>query len=325
MSAQESPLIINPNVYLNYLDPDEASIYELDRNITLVTLGALIWDILSSIPDDYRLIRTGRPSVVLFTYFLTRPTALVMVILAALVKTGPVSHCTLVAMILVAFQVISSGAASFLFLKRVHAVYYGSKTIRYAFNFLWIVGVGTSCAVFSSTLRDWQEIANTKHCVRYQGWTALSIAFMDPVLFDTLVYFAIMYKILSAHWKGQKKNWRTFFSGDGLPHFSRAVFEGGQQYYLITTGVNMTRLVFSSIPPASPTLQVIPATPAGMLTSVIACQVHRKMFIESWEEARTDNIQLTTVIFANGRVSPPLEVKSDVTGQPERPEVCESV
>ncbi|KAI6132886.1 hypothetical protein EV401DRAFT_2205049 [Pisolithus croceorrhizus] len=328
MSAQGSSPIINPDVYLNYLSPDAASNYELNRNISLVTLGALIWDMLSSIPNDYRLIRTGRPSVVLFAYFLARPSVLAMVILAVLQKTGPVSKCTLVALILVAFQVISSAAASFLFLKRIHAVYYGGKIIRHIFSFLWIVGVGTSCAVFSSTLHDYREIANTKHCVRQEGWTALSIAFMDPVLFDTLVYFAIVYKILSAHRKGQKKDRRIFCCGSGLPHFSRAVFQGGQQYYLITTGANLMRFVFSAMPSASPTLQVMFSTPAVTLTSIMACRVHRNLLIGDLDEACMGNGKLAKPVLANGRivnVSLPPETKSDAMGRHERTETCEEV
>lgn len=67
-----SPPILNPDVYLNYLIPSIASQYELNRNMTLATLGALIWDILSSIPSDYRLMQMGRASVVLFAYFVAR-------------------------------------------------------------------------------------------------------------------------------------------------------------------------------------------------------------------------------------------------------------
>lgn len=328
MSAQGSPVIVNPDVYLNYLSADVASTYELNRNISLVTLGALIWDMLSSIPDDYRLIRTGRLSVVLFAYFLARPTVLVMVILAVLQKTGPVSNCTLVAMMTVTFQVISSAAASFLFLKRIHAVYHGSKIVRHIFSLLWVIGVGTSCAVFSSTLHDYREIANTKHCVRQSGWSALSIAFMDPVLFDTFVYFAIVYKVLSTHRMGQKKDWRIFCCGNGLPHFSRAVFQGGQQYYLITTGANVMRFVFSADPSASPTLQVLLSTPAVALTSVMACRVHRNLLIQDLEEACIGNRELARPVLANGRmvnVSLPSQAKSDVTDQHEGAEICDKV
>ena len=39
MSSEASSPIINPVVYLNYLSPGVASEFELNRNVTLVTLG----------------------------------------------------------------------------------------------------------------------------------------------------------------------------------------------------------------------------------------------------------------------------------------------
>ncbi|KAI6009895.1 hypothetical protein EDC04DRAFT_841134 [Pisolithus marmoratus] len=151
-------------------------------------------------------------------------------LLAALLLTGPVSDCGAVAVGVVTCQVMSSAAASYLFLKRAHAVYFGHKFFHHIFSFLWLVGVGTSCAVFAGARNSSLEIANTKHCIRHRTWSALSIAFVDPVLFDTLVYLAITYKILSAHTK--RGGWKVFSSGIALPHFSRAVLQGGQQYYL---------------------------------------------------------------------------------------------
>ena len=145
---------------------------------------------------------------------------------------GPVSNCTVIAVTIVALQVISSAAASYLFLKRIHAVYYGSKVVKHIFTFLWVIGVGTSCAAVSGALRNYSEIADTKHCVRHSTWTALAIAFSDPVLFDAIVYFAITYKILSTHQTEKKERWRGYFSRKTLLRFSRAVFMGGQQYYL---------------------------------------------------------------------------------------------
>lgn len=71
-AAMSSPPILNPDVYLNYLLPSVASEYELNRNVNLATLGALIWDILSSIPSDCRLIRIGKAPVVSFAYFIAR-------------------------------------------------------------------------------------------------------------------------------------------------------------------------------------------------------------------------------------------------------------
>ena len=146
---------------------------------------------------------------------------------------GPVSNCTVIAVTLVILQVVTSAAASYLFLKRIHAVYYGSKVVRHIFTFLWLVGVGTSCVVVPGVLHgDHSEIADTKHCVRYSTWIDLAIAFSNPVLFDAVVYFAITYKILSTHQMEKKERWKGYFSSKTLPRFSRAVFMGGQQYYL---------------------------------------------------------------------------------------------
>ncbi|KAG6331899.1 hypothetical protein ID866_7190 [Astraeus odoratus] len=225
--------ILNPGVYLNYLTSSVASDYELNRNITLVTLGALVWDMLSSIPEDYRLIRTRKLSVALSAYFVTRPATLAMIICAVLQKTGPITNCGLLATMVATFEVISSATASYLFLKRVHTVYYMNRIVKHTFSFLWLVGVGTSCAVFAGAVHDYIEIANTKHCIRAKGWSALAVAFMDPVLFDTLVYVAITWKILATHRLEPRQScWKALWSGEALPRFSRALLQSGQQYYL---------------------------------------------------------------------------------------------
>ncbi|KAI5999801.1 hypothetical protein F5J12DRAFT_846744 [Pisolithus orientalis] len=295
--ANEPTQILNPVVYLNYLSPDDASTYEFSRNLNLATLAVLLWDILSSVPDDYKLMQTGRVSIILFTYFLARLSALGLDVIAVLQKTGPVSNCTLSAMLLMAFQVVSSAAAAYLFLKRVHAVYFGNKVVRHFFSFLWIVGVGTSCATFQDAMDDQHEIADTKHCIRYQSQTPVSVAFMGPVLFDTLVYLAIAYKILTSY---RMLGWKALLCGSGLPDFSRAVFQGGQQYYLVTAGVNMTRLAFALLPSVSPSFAVMVSAFSVTLTSIMACRVHRNLIIKDLAEAQTNGAELTTAVLGNG-------------------------
>jgi len=82
----------NPFVYLNYLEPETASQYEITRDVYLVTLGvsrvcfrdacecrewmsgyqALIWDILSTVEQDWQLLRISKPSLVFIAYHLSR-------------------------------------------------------------------------------------------------------------------------------------------------------------------------------------------------------------------------------------------------------------
>ncbi|KAI6041483.1 hypothetical protein EDC04DRAFT_2668356 [Pisolithus marmoratus] len=263
---------------------------------------ALIWDILSSLPDEPKLIRAGGWSTVLFAYFLARLSALAMVILSVLEQTGPVSDCRLIAIISAIFQIISTAAASYLFLRRVHAVYFGNKNVQYFFSFLWIAGVGASFLLIYDAIHGYREIADTKHCIRQQDWAAVRAAFAIPVVFDNLVYFAIMHKILSTHQTGRGRGWRTFFlPPKGLPHFSRAVLQGGQLYYLITNGINWTRLSFSTNSTIVPSYQVILSAATVALTSVMACRVYRDLLIETLDEVRTNNRELTGPVFANGR------------------------
>ncbi|KAI6128858.1 hypothetical protein EDD16DRAFT_23485 [Pisolithus croceorrhizus] len=319
MSAQQSPSIINPSVYLNYLSKEEATIYEVGRNINLATLGALIWDILSGLPDERKLIQGGRGSTVLFAYFLARPSALAMVILTVLEQTGPVSNCGLIAVISATFQIISSATASYLFLRRVHAVYFDSKNVQHAFSLLWSVGICASCLLLYDAIHNYNEIADTKHCIRQQYWAPLPVAFWIPVLFDCVVYCAIMYKILSSHRTGQKKGWRSYFCHPKeLPHFSRAVFEGGQQYYLITDGINTNRFIFSTNSSILPSYQVMLSAATVALTSAMACRVYRNLLIEALDEVHINNRELTKPVFADGHV---VNVSLSLAAEPPLPKV----
>ncbi|KAG6330661.1 hypothetical protein ID866_8427 [Astraeus odoratus] len=227
--------IVNPGVYLNYLTPSVASDYEWDRNITLATLGGLVWDILSSIPEDYRLIRTRKFSVALSAYFAARPAALAMIIVTVLQQTGPITDCRLLAIISGAFQVISYAAASYLFLKRVHTVYYMNRLVKYAFSFLWLLSIGASCAVFPGAVQDYSEIADTKHCIRAKSSSTLPVAYICAAYFDVVVYTAITWKIFATHRQEPRQRWwKALFyrRKQALPRFSRALLQSGQQYYL---------------------------------------------------------------------------------------------
>ncbi|KAF9230826.1 hypothetical protein BU15DRAFT_68863 [Melanogaster broomeanus] len=178
-----SEKIFNPNVYLNYLQPIIASDYEVARNVDLATLGALIWDIYSSLPEDWRIVRTSKPTPVLFAYFSVRICALVVVLLVVLEKTGPVTQCGVLVLNLCVFWVVTSAASSYLFLKRVHAVYLQDRVVCHFFTTLWLAAFGASLVVLPFSLHDYYEIANTRHCINHQIKGYVSVAFIVLVIF----------------------------------------------------------------------------------------------------------------------------------------------
>ena len=133
-------------------------------------------------------------------------------------------------MVYMALQAISTAASSYLFLKRVHAVYYRNKIIKHLFSCMWF-GMVTACIVIFWTLDDYTEIADTKHCLRYKKQATLITAYTLLLDFDTLVYVAISFKILTSHRMGKKWSWSDFWRGKLVPRFSQAILHGGQQYY----------------------------------------------------------------------------------------------
>ncbi|KAG6381217.1 hypothetical protein JVT61DRAFT_5620 [Boletus reticuloceps] len=179
MNENSSQPILNPNVYLNYLQPTDASEYEVARDLFLVTFGALLWDILSSLPEDWTIIRTTTPSPVLFAYFASRTCALAVVFMSVLAKTGPVPNCGVLELVLFIFWVLASASSSYLFLKRVHAVFPQERLVCHAFTVLWIVGVSASVVVvLPGSLHVYYEIADTKHCMNAQIKSYVSAAFI---------------------------------------------------------------------------------------------------------------------------------------------------
>lgn len=217
-------------------------------------------------------------------------------------------------LILCIFWVFASGSSSYLFLKRVHAVFFQERFVRLTFTALWVAGIGASTLVLPGPLHDYYQIANTKHCINTRIKSYVSAAFIVPVLFDALVFFAISYKILMFHRTTKPLNWKTLCCADALPHLSRAILQGGQQYYMyalplrsssnyqesshrITTGVNVTRSILAILPNVSPVLQLSPSVPAVALTSAMACRVYRNLKLEAME--KTEVGILTTIQFAD--------------------------
>jgi hypothetical protein len=135
--------------------------------------------------------------------------------------------------------VISSAANTYLFLKRVHTVFLQNRMVCHFFTFLWFSGVGASPLTLIGLLHNnYYEIADTKHCIGPGVPDYVSAAYIVPGLFDTLVFLAVTYKILVSHRTSTPRTWRAFCCGEALPRLSRAVLQGGQQYYMYDISIS---------------------------------------------------------------------------------------
>ncbi|KAH7915813.1 hypothetical protein BJ138DRAFT_1140948 [Hygrophoropsis aurantiaca] len=274
--------IQNPEVYLNYLPPAIASEYEVSRNVYIATLGALLWDILYSFPQDIRLMQISRPTPVIFVYFLSRISAVGYVFQSVIAKTGPVDDCAALMLTICIAWIATSACSSFLFLKRVQAIFLQQRMVFHAFILLWIASVGVSIVVpFGSHAGP---LADTKHCINTGEAHYVVAAIIMQLVFDSLVFLAISYKLASSrHNSGEKIPWKKIFSGRALPRLSKAVLQGGQQYYLITVGANIAVTVLLSTPSVPPIYQATFTIPNIALSSSMACRVFRNLKLETYE------------------------------------------
>ncbi|XP_006456212.1 hypothetical protein AGABI2DRAFT_146114 [Agaricus bisporus var. bisporus H97] len=252
-----TPAVLNPDTYLNHWTPENAFQIEVARNLYLAVLG----DTANA---------TKYPCGERFRTDSDRFFALCYVFLSAFAK-----RCCCM---------LSIWSSSFLFLRRVKAVYPDNNWIKRFFSVLWFINGGTEITVVLGVGAS--HAPGTLHCIDIQPAHYVIAGGLAPVVFDTLVFLAISYKIGTAYsTMDVRVSWGTLISGRALPRLSRAILQGGQQYYLITVGVYVILVILLGIPRIPPVYQNMFAFPSVSLTASMACRVYRNVKILDLDES----------------------------------------
>lgn len=128
-------------------------------------------------------------------------------------------------------SVLAMTCASYLFLRRVHAVYADKRWVRWFFSVFWVIHVASGLAVPLGVKPT--HIPGTRYSQDTYIKPYVAITGSIILLFDTSVFLAISYKIATDHGVlDDRIRWDTLVSGKALPRLSRAILRGGQQYYL---------------------------------------------------------------------------------------------
>ncbi|KAF9002929.1 hypothetical protein BDQ17DRAFT_1356312, partial [Cyathus striatus] len=267
--------IINPNVYLNYMEPDLAYQYEVSRNICLVVLGAILWDMLTSLPDEIQLLQ--RPSITVFAYFATRVLSITYILLDALIRVHPVNNCSTLGHVIATVGLLSVGSTYFLFLRRVHAVYWNSKTVQHTFTALWISCVGSTVLLPLSIVQG--SIANTGYCITTEAKIYAIAASVVYIIFESSSYLAISFRLCTAtvDIPASKMPWRILLSGRGLPIVSKGLFRNGQQYYLAVIVTHFLAFISAVIPSIPFLYKEAFTTIYTLVVTTMACRAFRKL------------------------------------------------
>ena len=144
----------------------------------------------------------------------------------------PLAHCHATTLALGSILMLVIPSTSALFFFRVRAVYYNNKIITIFFGVLWLSLVGLSFLIPQATSAT--HIGTTKRCIVTRITPYVSIPVLIHATFDTLVFLAISFRIISFSIVGDTFSARakSFFRGDGLPSLPRSLLVGGQAYYV---------------------------------------------------------------------------------------------
>lgn len=126
---------------------------------------------------------------------------------------------------------ISSASSSFLFLRRVQAVFCQRKVLQHFYSFLYVVNVGISCVVAIGTRAG--PVGQTGWCINTEIAPYVTAAFLSRLLFDSCVFVGISYELATVQsLSGVAVTWSTIITGRAKSRIIQAILRGGQQYYL---------------------------------------------------------------------------------------------
>lgn len=150
------------------------------------------------------------------------------------------------------------------------------------------------------------NIGTTGYCINVAYNSFGAAAGFTPLIHDTIVFFAISWRILmnSSADHGVSSLYEVFTTGKHLPALSRALLKDGQLYYLcafnaslatfagrahviltrLTVGSNLLTVMFFYIRSLRGTYQTMLTGPNVVLTNIMACYVFRKLKLGLFED-----------------------------------------
>ena len=134
--------------------------------------------------------------------------------------------------------VFGSAGTALLFFFRIRALYRESLVVVGVFAFLWLsVIAGALTLPISNGTKAAHVLPGELYCVSLATFPAYAgSAIIIPAVYDTLVFFAVSYRLYPTQEASDYTTWKQriglFFTGKGLPRLSKALLQGGQQYYL---------------------------------------------------------------------------------------------
>ncbi|KAF8207921.1 hypothetical protein K438DRAFT_1904628 [Mycena galopus ATCC 62051] len=266
----------NPFTPLAFLPPDNAHQVQVEEYVLVGTAGAFVWEILSSLYSDYRLVAKCRVGLPTYTYLFARLWSFLFVFSSAFFQTYPFKNCVLGQHLVGVTIAVAVPANAFLFFLRARAIY-DQNPFFVAFLAISWVGVAVSSAMVPAGING-GNIGPTNYCRAVSTKPFISAVTIAPLFNDTIIFVAISWRLYrNSH---VDRSFRNFVTGESLPRFSKALLQDGQLYYLvpisITVACNLLAMIMFYNPHVAVPYQTMFTVPNVMVTNAMASHVYRK-------------------------------------------------
>ncbi|KAK6996016.1 hypothetical protein R3P38DRAFT_3371410 [Favolaschia claudopus] len=229
----------NPLTPLAFFPPDIEFLYNVGIYVIVGTLGAYIWDLLSNLQNDYKVLKKGRIGPATTAYFFSRLWSFLYLLGSAIFQTFPLNRCNLAQLLIDICYGIAVPANCLLFYLRARAIFDRNPYLTTFFLLMWLSVVGTAFTVPAAVKAG--TIGVTRYCITTSAKPYIGASAITPLVHDTTMFLAISFRLFgNTHVDhGFKRNFRAFLTGEYLPRFSRAILKDGQLYYLSAVTVNL--------------------------------------------------------------------------------------
>ncbi|KZP25247.1 hypothetical protein FIBSPDRAFT_1041706 [Athelia psychrophila] len=268
---------LNPYTPMAYLPPELADAHQLTAYIYIASLGVLVWDWLMSMPDEYRILSTGRISKSKIAYVSARLSTLGYCLILVMFQVAPAGNCQTMCYLVSAFVLLSSSTNNFLLFIRVRAVYGNSRSVTAFFGFWYLAVIGTTSTI--PWAAEAAHLGPTKLCIYIRVETWVMLGTVCNAVNGTFVFLAISYRVSlrSLGETGRRSTARRFLRSDGAPRVVRDLLHQGQLCYLATIMVYIPQifLAFSK----TPGYQGLAATTVQVVENIMISRVHRAVIL----------------------------------------------
>ncbi|KDR72732.1 hypothetical protein GALMADRAFT_228998 [Galerina marginata CBS 339.88] len=305
----------NPLSPMSFLPPDLAFQVTISIYIFVGALAVMVWDILNNLKSDYLLLTKYRISWPTIAYFISRLASFGFILTGTLFETAPIGNCAVIEKATDWLFTIAVAGTSLLFFFRLRAIFDRNKYVVGFFGFMWLAVVA-GCLTSTSGITA-AYIGPTQYCVNVSVADYVKAAAIIPLVNDTLVFFAITWRLRRNSYADCDPNLgiKALLFGDYLPSFTRALLQDGQVYYLTTVISGLLTLIMQFIPSVPAAYQTMFVAPNAVLMNVMACRVFRNTKFGRFRENTTSTSKIGLQEPSNAKPLIPLSFIRGSRGQ----------